>query len=260
MEIDVIVTGSSRPDLLEKTVNSFLDRLKTTRGFRFLLHEDCIFEVESEESIEWAKYSLLFDETILSKPHVGLGEGIRILLQKVKSPFLIYLQDDWELEREVDLDALIQAFEENNCINHVHFNKYKTSGSMNGFQQVEHEFSGIKMCLYNAWAFLPSVWRTKFVKPRFVVRYERPEGYFTNTFGNHEQRRDTGYCKRFMGCYIYGPQGDYRYLRHLGNARRMASWRLEGGRPGGREMPEEFDRKHAHPDAYRRIWGRDKPE
>lgn len=257
--IDMLITGSSRPDLLEKTTRSFLKNLRYSGELRLLFHEDCVYRAESDESVAWARESKLFDVIDVHRPHIGLGEAIRFMLLKIDSEHIFYLQDDWELEREVDLDALVKAFNENGAVNHVHFNKYKTTGSMSGFQQVEHEYSGVKMCLYNAWSLLPALWRASFIKPRWVVRYIRPEGYFTNSLGDHQQRLNGGYCKRFIGAYIYGPVGDHRYLRHLGNKRRMASWRLVDGRPGGREMPEEFDRKHACDAAYKRIWGRKKP-
>jgi hypothetical protein len=45
---------------------------------------------------------------------------------------------------------------------------------------------------------------------------------------------DVKYCEKNIGAYIYGQQGEHRYVRHLGNDWRMADWRLENGRPGGR--------------------------
>lgn len=259
-QIDMLITGSSRPDLLEKTVNSFIKNLKYSGTLRILFHEDYVFKAESDESVAYAQRSELFDVVEWHDPHVGLGEAINCMLPKIGTKYIFYLQDDWELEREVDLDGLVRAFDEHEELRHVHFNKYRTTGSMSGFQQLPHNFSGIDMCLYNAWSLLPSLWRASFIKPRWIVRYERPEGYFTNSLGNHQQRLDTVYCKRFIGAYIYGAKEEYRYLRHLGNKRRMASWRLVDGRPGGREMPEEFDRKHACDAAYERIWRRKKPK
>lgn len=36
----------------------------------------------------------------------------------------------------------------------------------------------------------------------------RPEGYFTNAFGDHNTRMDCEYCRKNIGAYMLGKTGD----------------------------------------------------
>jgi len=64
---DIIMTGSSRPDLLKITVESFRRFLHTEKKLNWILHEDCINIEKSKESIKWAEkndFSAVIADTI----------------------------------------------------------------------------------------------------------------------------------------------------------------------------------------------------
>jgi nitrate reductase alpha subunit len=61
----------------------------------------------------------------------------------------------------------------------------------------------------------------------------RPEGYFTNLFGNVKERESNDFCLKNLGTFFYGHYGDYRYTRHIGTTWRMAEWQRVNGKPGG---------------------------
>ena len=145
------------------------------------------------------------------------------------------MQEDWFFERPIDIDQIIWTMNQNTeKLNLVFFNKIKNSGVINKMRQEEYEYNGMKCCIYHGWAFLPGIWRLPFVKKHWRSSPQRPEGAFTNSFGTHEQRKPVDFCEQNIGAYIYGRQGEHRYVRHIGNDWRMASWRLENGQPGGR--------------------------
>uniref|UniRef100_A0A6M3IY66 Glycosyltransferase n=1 Tax=viral metagenome TaxID=1070528 RepID=A0A6M3IY66_9ZZZZ len=231
--IDILVTGSSRPSLIPYCVESFKKYLHTRRKMRWLLHEDFVFPKESEKTVRWAENN--FDVIRSHNPSIGLGGSMSDMIGLINTDFMIYLQDDWELERPIDLDYILWVMERNIEINSIIFNKYKNFGAVGGFSQEEYEFDGLRLCMYNAFAFLPSVWRTSIVrgKMRGGLPKSHPEGAFTHRFGTHEQRLSNEYCKKNLGVYFYGPSGDPRYVKHLGNNWRMASWQLVNGKPGG---------------------------
>ena len=248
--VDVLITASSRPLLIPYCVESFRRGIYTKRNMRWLLHEDFVFPKESGKVLEWAKSTGYFDIIDYHKSCVGLGYSLYHMIPKLKSKYTLYIQDDWELERPVDLDEIIWVMECNKDINLVIFNKFKNFGSIGGFDLLEHTFeSGLKLCLYNAFALLPGIWRTEFVRDRYTqpIKY-KPEGTFTNLIGSHDQRLRADFCRKNLGAYFYGETGDFRYVRHLGNNWRMATWQMEKGKPGGNPAME------ASGEQYRAPW------
>lgn len=246
--LDVLITASSRPQLINHCLRSFFSLLSWYGKSRIFVHEDFVFPEESEKAMEvWKKWEMFLTEVCRDSPPIGLGLTMERMLSRIESPFMFYLQEDWEFERRIDLDQVVWTMEQHEEINAIIFFKYRTPGTINGFPLEECNFDGLKLCLYNTWSLLPGIWRSDFVKEHWVTRYERPEGFFTNSIGSHEQRMDPEFCRKHLGAYLYGPQGDYRYVRHLGNTWRMASWRLEEGQPGGNEPGPEFDLKNRAP-------------
>ena len=240
MDIDICVFGSSRPLLLFYTMKFFKKYMLTEQHkFRYILNEDFVFLEESQKVIKSSK-ELGFDLTFSRNPKIGLSYSMDHILKKVvKTPYIIYLQDDWEFERPVELDKIIYIMEKNKNINCVTFNKHKNIKGLGNKREVDYD--GVKLCVSNMWPFLPGIWRMDTIYKNWSVRYNRPEGFFTNKFGTHEQRCDPDYSMKNMGSYYYGHLGDFRYVRHLGGTWRMASWQLEqnDGKPNG-EVHWEF--------------------
>ncbi len=237
MKIDVMIMGSSRPQLLKYTVESFRKNVVdiSNSTFKYYLHEDFVFEKQSRKSIRYALDSGIFP--VESFPKVGVGRAMDFMFHKyIKSDYLFYLQDDWEFERPVELDRLLFTMKRYPAINCVTFNKYrnmKPGHHQSGFADKDYYFDGMPMTIYPGWQFLPGIWRMSKVREKWRVRENRPEGYYQNAFGTHEQRSNRKFCEKNIGAYMYGPIGDYRYVRHIGSTWRMAEWQLKNGRPVG---------------------------
>lgn len=230
--LDVVITSSSRPQLFPYCWESFNKMVHIRDDKRVIVHEDMVFKKESDQVKNYIRGSV--QEYYSDFPAVGLGRTLDWLIkEKINTKYMFYTQEDWEFERPVDLDQLMWVMDNNPQINLIFLNKTKNFETLNGMHQKQHTYSGVDMCLYHSWTFLPGLWRMDFVRKHWRMRVERPEGYFTNTFGTHEQRTDCDYCEKNIGAYILGKQNDYRYVRHLGNDWRMASWRIENGKPGG---------------------------
>lgn len=232
--IDVIVTSSSRPDLIPLCMESFKHKLFTRRPLRWLLFEDFVFPKASQRLVKWAESSGIFSSIHTQNPARGLGRMLDVALKKAQSKYIFYLQDDWYLERPVDLDQIIWTMDQYPEINMVTLFKNRIK-SVSGFPCPEYRYGDLQLCLYNSWAFLPGVWRVEKVMSKWPAGgfSDHPEGGFTNRFGGHTKRLDVDFVHNAMGTYLYGIPGDPRYVRHLGNNWRMANWRLENGKPGG---------------------------
>jgi len=234
-DIDMLITSSSRPQLFPYFWESFKKMIIFRGKLRVIVHEDFVFPEESRKVIEYLeglKAKGEIDEIHTADPPRGLGMALDYMIgNHIKDKYCLYFQEDWEMERPVDLDELIWIMEDHPQINQVYFNKIRNTGGTTGRQ---HHFNGVNLCISHHWAFLPGIWRMSKVREMWKATATRPEGHFTNQFGGHEQRMNDDWCEKNMGSYIYGETGAFRYARHLGNNWRMASWRLENGKPGGR--------------------------
>ena len=232
--IDILIMGSSRPQLIPYMWESFKRMCIIRQPYRVFFHEDFAFPSTSagvRKMLQDMKRNKSITDFVYHNPAIGLGPAMDRMFKKyVTADYMLYLQEDWEFERPVDIDKITWMMDQNKDVNLVYFNKYRTTVAMSGFTQQPVNKSGVNLCLSNSWPFLPGIWKMPFVRPRWRTRKNNPESWFTQVF---EGRENAGWCRKNMGAYIYGKQGEHRYVRHIGNSWRMARWRLEGGHPGG---------------------------
>ena len=280
-DLDVVIFGSSRPQLVPYMWKAFNKYCHFRGNRRVIVHEDFVIPEQSERSMDiW--HELERNGEIQEVHHhdraIGLGFAMdAILKQRVKSKYMLYLQEDWLFEIPIDLDRLIFCMEESekeeNKVNLIVFNKIKNTGSLSGISQPQGEFPGnVSLCLYASWSFMCGLWKMPFIMKylnRSQIRRERPEGFVSNIFGSHEERSSNEYCKKNIGAYLYGKTGDWRVCRHLGNDLRCASWRIrEDGTPGGCNDYERMDYPYMAPwveldtsiPTYKDIYGNDKKD
>ena len=253
--VDLLITGSSRPQLFPFTWKSFKKYVHFRGKLRVIFHEDFVFPKESQKTIIYLnelKKKGEINEIITHNPSIGLGNTLdKILRKNIESDFMFYLQDDWEFERPIDLDELVWIMETNKKMNLIFFNKIKNNSSINSDSCPQYTFGYKDFILWHGWTFLPGIWRMSMVKEKIKnlkFRDTRPEGFFTNLFGDHKKRHDIKHCEENIGAYALGKTNEPRYVRHIGNDWRMASWRLENGKPGGCHDASRMD------DPYRGAW------
>jgi hypothetical protein len=257
-DLEIFVTGSSRPQLWPYFWESVRKMCIIRKWPKVLVHEDYVFPEQSDKVIEYVKKQPDISNVNSSNPRIGLG---RVLTSYFKQPaynskYIFYLQEDWEFERPIDIDEIVWVMDQNPKINLIFFNKIRNNGVINKQKQTEYTFSNMKMCLYHSWTFLPGIWRADFVRQMMlksggIFQPEKPEGNFTNrAFGSHEMRTEEKYCLDNIGAFIYGRQGEHRYVRHLGNDWRMAAWQLQGPKrnvPGGNHNSDSMDKPYMAP-------------
>jgi hypothetical protein len=251
-KIDLVITGSSRPQLFPFTWESFKRNVHFRGKIRVIFHEDFVFPKESEKVVKYLeklKSKGEIHEIITHNPAIGLGKALDdIIRNSIKSDFIFYLQDDWEFERPIDLDELIWTMETNPKINLIFFNKIINYDSLNNQKCPQYTFGYKDFTLWHSWSFLPGIWRMSKVREKWKCREVRPEGFFSNQFGTHDERGDIQYCIDNIGAYALGKNNEPRYVRHIGNDWRMAKWRLENGKPGGVHDSSRMD------DPYMAKW------
>ena len=197
-DLDVCIFGSSRPKLIPFMWESF-NRMVIFRGKkRILWNEDFVFPNESKKSVEIInKYNV---NLYCRNPKIGLGKSMDEIFKHVKSKYIFYLQEDWIFERPIDLDQILWVMDENPKINCIFFHKINITGSVNKIPQTEFIYSGLPMCIYPGWAFLPGIWRMDKVRKHWKSSEHRPEGFFGNQLGTNEQKSNIEYLKKNIGC------------------------------------------------------------
>lgn len=232
-KFNIFITGSSRPELLKITVDSFKKFLYTEMDIKWILHEDFVIKKESEKTIKWANNSKIFN-VIEQSPGIGLGLSISKMIKYFDTDYMLYIQDDWELERPIELDRIVWTMENHKKINNIVLPKMKIPKRINKIKQIPFDYNDLDLVLINGWYLNPGIWRTDIVKNKWVnIDKDKPEGSFINKFGDHNKRSDPKYCEDNLGVYFLGKIGGWRYVHHLGDTWRMASWRMENKRPGG---------------------------
>ncbi len=238
-KVDILITGSSRPQLIPYCVESIqrfiVSQAKDTE-FKWFLHEDAIIPSKSEAVVKFAEQTGLFEKVVVTVPSRGLGHGMDLMIKNhITAPYMLYVQEDFEIERTgIDIDRIIWTMERHPELNYIIFNKIKNGMRIADFQPEEFDFDGLKLTINNACHFIPSFWRMCTCRGRWSMREHRPEGHFVNQWGDHLQRSDIEWSKKNMGCYFYGGLGEYPYVSHNGATWRMAEWRRDGNKPGGK--------------------------
>jgi len=253
--LEVLITSSSRPQLFPFCWESFKKMCIIRDKPKVTVHEDFVYPAESEKVMTYLKglkKNGEIDVIDTDQPAIGLGRTLNnYSCRRFEKKYIFYLQEDWEFERPIDIDQITYVMDQNPKINLIFFNKIRNNGVINKQRQTEYTYSDMTMCLYHAWTMLPGIWRASFVEKHFPGPSDRPEGAFTNQFGSHAQRSADQYCVDAIGAYIYGRQGEHRYVRHLGNDWRMAKWRLErhGDKvvPGGNHNSDTMDKNYMAP-------------
>ena len=229
--ITIGITGSSRPTLLPYMWQSVKDMVHIREEFNVIYHEDFVFEKESNKAVEYIRNNIKNVEILESNPNIGIGRAIDKVVNKIKTKYMLYLQDDWEFELPIDIDQLIWIMDRNSKIKQIMFFKRNVSKylELHGKrllpdEQKQYTFDGVNMCLTHfKWTFIPSLWRMDYVKKHWKLYNEKPEANFKKSLtGTSEE----------LGCYMLGKHGDYRFSRHLGDDWMMA--KMVDGKPGKR--------------------------
>ena len=218
-EIDLQIVSASRLLHLMNMADSMKKCIFRHCKMRSIIHDDVIAGCEDVDRV-----TKLGDEFYQSDPPIGQARAIHFLMEKWRTPYIFHVEDDWEFELPVDLDRILWTMENNSRINCIFFNKQHNRHEIEGFIQEEVDFDGLKCCKSYHWPFLPGIWRADVFKAKWKFRQDRPEGYFNQQFGTHEERQELAKQDKFC-VYMLGESEHPRYVRHQGENDSRLSWR-----------------------------------
>ena len=107
--IDLTITATKRHEILRKTLESFKKNLIKDAFVRILINVDPVGPDENHfDCIDVCLKTFLHMEVKYRAPEKpNFAEGFKWVWNEVRANFVLHLEDDWELLREIDLKDMI---------------------------------------------------------------------------------------------------------------------------------------------------------
>jgi hypothetical protein len=218
MNIDIIRTSASRPDLLKISTQSILDHLKFSGKINWFLHEDVLNDAASEECIKYSESLGIYTKIGKNNPPLGHSESFYWLIDRITSDFFMFWEDDYELlqvfeclnpdcrkkttnkykvktgrgleicelcgsefiESPTDLDVLIGLMEKYPQINEIVLPKRDILPDKPNFIKKVVKFDDTILTVCHHWYVAPAIWRVSYIMP-FIKKMAQdfhPQGGF----------------------------------------------------------------------------------
>lgn len=106
------------------------------------------------------KFSDEFGIDFYTRPNTGLRDALLFALDRVETPLVMFVEHDWKFLQSVDVDSLIDTFDNHSEVNSIRFNK-RTNIESGWDTIVEEDLSKeVPLCRTSAIGNHPQVTRT----------------------------------------------------------------------------------------------------
>lgn len=111
MIIDIALSSCARVELLQNSVLSFIDSVVSEHTFRWVIVEDKVDDPDRQkEGKKWIQENKdFFDEIIFSERKLTYVFCFGEVLKYVNSKIFIRWEDDFEFQRDFDIDPMIET-------------------------------------------------------------------------------------------------------------------------------------------------------
>lgn len=164
MIIDVIINSCARPELLEISLKTFKEKIKSdAHQFRWVLIEDKVDDIQRRvEGLRWIKeHRDLFDEVIISSIAAGVGFWWQEAIKYCKSDYHIHVEDDGKYLTEINIDPIIELMIKYKDILSIMFSRGKIRTENNLGQT---NLDGIDLTKFRLMSVATGIFNTKNVK------------------------------------------------------------------------------------------------
>jgi len=220
IEIDIIRTSSSRPELLKRSTDSLMKNTKFSGVVaNHIIHEDAINEEKSRECIDYIVYSRLFNKWKMDYPAIGQALSLSWCINQTESPYILSFEDDWVVRDgcSIDIDLTIELMEKYKDINQICFHKRPIAKEKSGgWKKKQIERDGIFLVTNAHWAFQPSIMRTSFLK-KYWGESQGGIWLFNDLIKQGLKMPDADWIIENIGTYFLGSIGSGHYLDHIGD-------------------------------------------
>jgi len=160
--LDVTITATLRPELLERTLQSFRESVNSSWGFRCLLNVDPVGGGSLDQLTRTAQAH--FDHIVIRTPKkADWLNAIKWLWMRVKSPVFFHLEDDWVFNRPVSADSVVDIFEQEKKLGYLCLRKKSIKAGAE--QQIGNEWITYRKRVHGQRLGLqPSFWRRRLAR------------------------------------------------------------------------------------------------
>lgn len=107
MLIDVTITATLRPEILMKTIDSFMFNMLGKHDCRCILNIDPVGWSSSQKVYDVCRN--YFPKVVVREAEVpNFGAAFKWCWEQVERPWVFHLEDDWELKREIDIHDMVK--------------------------------------------------------------------------------------------------------------------------------------------------------
>lgn len=197
-------TSASRPDFLRTSTEALRKYLKYDGGFRWLIHEDVLNDEWSKQCIDYINEVGIYNMSIVDQTPIGQGSSLTFLLEKTESPYILNVEDDYELIKHLDLNPLVELMDTHTEINQIAFFKRRISWKRgNNFIKEQLVINGIPLVTNPHWAFTPALWRASYIKPLWE-NFNKNIHWRMNDKLKGDISRDSQWVRKNTGTYFLG--------------------------------------------------------
>lgn len=135
--IDITMTATQRPNILDKTLESFSKNIFNERDrYRLIINIDPIGEDCS--GLEIINICLNYFDTVFHFTEVPFfTRAVMYCWDEADTDYIFHLEDDWELLKKINIDEMIKILESDKKMASLRLNKEKTMfseyGKRNGY-------------------------------------------------------------------------------------------------------------------------------
>jgi hypothetical protein len=129
-KVDITMTAVVRPGLLNRTLSSISDKIcKDRDGIRLVINIDPIGEaIKPMKVVRTAqKY---FDNVIFNiAKSPSFPKAVKWVWTNSDAPYIFHIEDDWLINRDIDVNDMINILKKNEKLSSLRLYKYKTPKS-----------------------------------------------------------------------------------------------------------------------------------
>ncbi len=175
MTIDVLINSCARPDILEVSLNTFMEKIKTNKhDFRYVLVEDKVNnDKRQQKGAKWIeKHRDFFDEVWFAQKKMGPGFFFAPAVSLCKSNHFFHLEDDNKFIKDVNIDTLLDVLDNNDYIIEIMMSR----GPINpAHQPRKTEIDGVKLTESSLFSVATGVFNTSLVKQLIdAIGWDKP--------------------------------------------------------------------------------------
>jgi hypothetical protein len=162
MVIDVLVNSCARPDLLEVSINTFKDRIKSDHEFRWVIAEDRADDLRRrDKGIEWIMARAdMFAHILFFDKKAGPGFWFAPTIRMCKSDYFFHLEDDNEFVVDVDIDPIIELMKQHNNVVEIMLSRGQVGNVHNPRKVIIH---GVSLIERDSFSVATGIFNTKLI-------------------------------------------------------------------------------------------------